>query len=316
MLRFLVLRLVQGVVVLFLVSVMGFGILHLLPGGPLSQFVLTPGLSQADLEIIARQMGLDAPLPVQYVRWLARLATGDLGMSYRDGEPVLAVIGSRLPATLELMGASLAITLVVGTLVGMLVAVRQGTVFDSLIGGGVAVALSIPTFWFGLIVIYFFSVRLGWIPPGNQYTIGDGSIPNMLHHLVGPAVVLSLTSTAVWSRYMRASMLEVIGQDYMRTARAKGLSERVVLARYGLKNASIPMITVAGLYFPSLVSGAVITETVFTWPGIGRLFIDSLEYRDYPVASGILMLSALAVLIGSTLADLLYAAVDPRIRQD
>ncbi len=178
------------------------------------------------------------------------------------------------------------------------------------------VALSIPTFWFGLVVIYVFSVRLQWLPAGNMYTVGDGSLLDFLHHLIAPALVLALVEVAVWSRYMRASMIDVIGQDYIRTARAKGLPEKRVLIRHALRNALLPMITLAGLELPALLGGALVTETVFTWPGMGRLFLDSLGYRDYPVVMGILMVSALLVLLGNLLADILCAVADPRIRLD
>jgi len=175
------------------------------------------------------------------------------------------------------------------------------------------VALSIPTFWFGLIVIYVFSVGLDWLPSGNRYTIGDGSFWNRVHHLVGPSIVLALVSTAVWSRYMRSSMLDVINQDYIRTARAKGVSESRILFRHAMRNALLPMITIAGVQLPVLLSGALVTETVFTWPGMGRLFLDSISYRDYPVVMGVLMFSAVLVLLGNLLADLLYSVADPRI---
>jgi peptide/nickel transport system permease protein len=178
------------------------------------------------------------------------------------------------------------------------------------------VALSIPTFWFGLVMIYLFSVKLGWLPGGNMYTIGNGSLLDYAHHLIAPCLVLALVTVATWSRYMRSSMLEVINQDYIRTARAKGAPERVVLVHHAIRNALLPMITIAGIQLPTLLSGALVTETVFTWPGMGRLFLDSLGYRDYPVVMGILMFSAVLVLIGNMLADALYAVCDPRIRLD
>jgi peptide/nickel transport system permease protein len=195
-------------------------------------------------------------------------------------------------------------------------AIRRYSIFDSLATIGAMIALSIPTFWFGLVTIYIFSVKLGWLPSGNRYTIGDGSFWDYLHHLIAPSLVLALVEVAVWSRYMRASMLDVINQDFIRTARAKGLPERLILFRHALRNALIPMITLAGLQIPTLLGGALVTETVFTWPGMGRLFLDSLGYRDYPVVMGILMFSAIMVLLGNLIADLLCAVVDPRIRLD
>jgi peptide/nickel transport system permease protein len=314
--KYLLARSLQNLVLLVLVSIIGFGVLHLAPGGPLAQFALVPGMSQADIARIAHQMGLDRPLPLQYWEWFSRLLVGDWGRSYRDNQPVLAVIGSHLGATLELMVTATLIAVLLGTWIGVLGAIRRYSLFDYLATIGAMVALSIPTFWFGLITIYIFSVELGWLPAGNRYTVGDASFLDYLHHLIGPSLVLALVTIAIWSRYMRSSMLDVIGQDYIRTARAKGLPERVVLVRHAIRNALLPMITIAGLQLPTLLSGALVTETVFTWPGMGRLFLDSLGYRDYPVVMGILMFSAVLVLVGNLLADLLYAVADPRIRLD
>jgi len=187
-------------------------------------------------------------------------------------------------------------------------------VADYLATIGAMIALSIPTFWFGLVVIYIFSVNLAWLPAGNIATIGDGSLLDLLRHLIMPCVVLALVTVATWSRYMRSSMLEVIGQDYVRTAHAKGLAPRHVLIRHTLRNAMLPMITLAGLQVPTLLGGALVAETVFTWPGMGRLFLDSLGYRDYPVVMGLLIVSAVLTLVGNLLADILYVVADPRVR--
>jgi peptide/nickel transport system permease protein len=261
-------------------------------------------------------MGLNRPLPIQYLDWLFHLLIGDWGRSFRDTRAVLTVIGSHLSATLQLMVSSTLLAIVLGTWVGVLGAIRRYSLFDYLATIGAMVALSIPTFWFGLVTIYIFSVRLGWLPAGNMFTIGDGSLLDYLHHLIAPCVVLGLVTVAIWSRYMRSSMLDVVNQDYIRTARAKGVPERVILWRHAIRNALLPMITIAGLQLPTLLSGALVTETVFTWPGMGRLFLDSLSYRDYPVVMGILIFSAVLVLVGNLLADILYAVADPRIRLD
>jgi peptide/nickel transport system permease protein len=314
--RYLLHRLGQNLILLWLVSVIGFAVLHLAPGGPLSQFALVPGLTQADLARIAHQMGLDRPLPVQYWEWFHRILVGNWGRSYRDSQPVLTTIASHLFATFELMVSSTIIAVILGTWVGVLGAVRRYSLFDYLATIGAMIALSIPTFWFGLVVIYIFSVELRWLPAGNLYTIGNGSFLDYMHHLIAPSLVLALVTIAIWSRYMRSSMLEVSSQDYIRTARAKGLSERRVLIGHALRNALLPMITIAGLQLPTLLSGALVTETVFTWPGMGRLFLDSIGYRDYPMVMGILMFSAVLVLVGNLLADIGYAVADPRIRLD
>ena len=316
MASFLVSRMAQSLVLLVLVSMIGFGVLHLAPGGPLAQFALVPGMSQAQLAEVAHAMGLDQPLPVQYWQWFARLLGGDWGHSYRDSQPVLAVIAARLPATLELMVAAISLAVLAGVAIGVLGAVRRHSVFDTLSTAGAMVALSIPTFWFGLVTIYVFSVKLGWLPAGNRSTVGDETLLGYAHHLIAPACVLALVEVAVWSRYMRSAMLDVIDQDFVRTARAKGLPERRVILHHVFRNALLPMITLAGLNLPTLLGGALVTETVFTWPGMGRLFLDSLGYRDYPVVMGILLVSALLVLVGSLLADLFGALADPRVRLD
>jgi peptide/nickel transport system permease protein len=311
---YLIRRLGQAVLLLLIVSMVGFAILHLAPGGPLSQFAAGTDMSQEDLDRIAEQLGLNRPLPVQYAEWLFRMLRGDWGVSYRDGEAVLDVIGSHLGATLQLMLTTTLMAMLIGCWIGILGAIRRYSIFDTLATVGAMVALSIPTFWFGLVAIYVFSVELEWLPSGNRETVGDGSLGDLLHHLILPASVLALVETAIWSRFMRSSMLDVVNQDYIRTARAKGLPEWRILVRHAFRNAALPMITVVGLQLPTLLGGALVTETVFTWPGMGRLFLDSISYRDYPVVMGILMFSATMVLIGSLLADVLYAIADPRIR--
>jgi peptide/nickel transport system permease protein len=314
-LQYAIRRLGQSVILLILVSIIGFAVLHLAPGGPLAQFAMSPGMSVEQMQRIAHQMGLDQPLPVQYGVWAGHILGGDWGHSYRDNQPVLTIIASHLAATLELMVSSTLIALFLGTWIGVLGAVRRYSLADYLATIGAMIALSIPTFWFGLVVIYIFAVRLAWLPAGNIATAGGtDDLADHLVHLILPSIVLALVTIATWSRYMRASMLEVISQDYVRTARAKGLPRWRVLIHHALRNALLPMITVAGLQLPTLLSGALVTETVFTWPGMGRLFLDSLGYRDYPMVMGLLMFTAVLVLLGNFLADMLYLVADPRIR--
>ncbi|RWN03619.1 MAG: ABC transporter permease [Mesorhizobium sp.] len=311
---FLLNRLSQSLILLLIVSVIGFLVLNLLPGGPLAQFGLDPGMTQDDLERLKEQLGLNRPLLIQYFDWAWRLLQGDWGHSFRDGAPVLAVIGRHVPATLLLMGTSTAIAIAIGTWIGIRGATHRYSVFDYMATVGAMVALSIPTFWFGLVGIYIFSLQLGWLPAGNMYTIGDGSVLNYLHHLIMPSIVLSLVHVAIWSRYMRTATLDAISQDFVKTARAKGLSERRVIMKHVVGNALLPMITLAGVQLPSILTGALVTETVFTWPGMGRLFLDSLGYSDYPVVMGLLMFSAILVILGNLIADIAVAIVDPRIR--
>ena len=311
---FLLNRLSQSLVLLVIVSIIGFGILNLLPGGPMAQFGLDPGMTQQDIERLKGLLGLDRPIWVQYLDWAWRLVRGDWGHSFRDGAPVLQIIGSHVFATLLLMGSSTVIAISIGAWIGIRGATRRYSLFDYLATVGAMVALSVPTFWFGLVGIYIFSLKLGWLPAGNMSEIGDSSILGYLHHLIMPSIVLSLVHVAIWSRYMRTATLDAISQDFVKTARAKGLSERRILMKHVVGNALLPMITLAGMQLPSVLTGALVTETVFTWPGMGRLFLDSLGYSDYPVVMGLLMFSAILVLLGNLIADIVVAIVDPRIR--
>lgn len=311
---FLLNRFLQSVVLLVIVSIIGFTVLNLMPGGPMAQYGLDPGMTSDDLERLKEQLGLNRPILVQYFDWAWRLVQGDWGTSFRDGTPVLSVIGRHIFATLLLMGSSTVIAIAVGTWIGIRGATHRYSAFDYIATIGAMVALSIPTFWFGLVGIYVFSLRLGWLPAGNMYTIGDGSALNYLHHLIMPSVVLALVHIAIWSRYMRTATLDVISQEFVKTARAKGVPERRVLMKHVVGNALLPMITLAGVQLPSILTGALVTETVFTWPGMGRLFLDSLGYSDFPVVMGLLMFSAILTIVGNLIADLVVALVDPRIR--
>lgn len=282
----------------------------------MSQYALSSDLTLADMARIEAQLGLDRPMLIQYAEWLWRMLQGDWGNSYRDQKPVLQIIATHVGATFELMFSATVLAVLLGGWIGVMGAVKRNSFFDSLSTIGSMIAISIPTFWFGLVVIYIFSVELQWLPSGNRFTAGDGSFLNHLHHLIAPSIVLALVSTATWSRYMRSSMLDVLHQDFVRTAKSKGLSDRRILFTHILRNAMLPMITIAGLQLPTLLSGALVTETVFAWPGMGRLFLDSISYRDYPTVMGILMFTAILVLIGSLLADISYSLVDPRIRMN
>jgi peptide/nickel transport system permease protein len=272
-------------------------------------------MTEADMRRIEHILGLDQPIHVQYVKWATGMMTGQMGYSYRTGRPVGEVIFERVPATFLLMGCAYLIAVGLGLTTGIVSAVRRNSLFDYCATSGAMIGLSIPTFWFGLLVIIIFAAGLHWIPSGGMATLGAPfSVSDRFIHLVGPAGVLGLWMTATWSRYTRSSVLEVIGQDYIRTARAKGLRGRTILLRHTLRNALIPLITLAGLEFRNLFGGALVTETVFSWPGVGRLYLDSLNYQDYSVILGLLLITSLMVLMGSLLADILYAVVDPRIR--
>jgi peptide/nickel transport system permease protein len=315
MASYLLRRLIQSLILLVIVTMIAFGLMHLAPGGPLAVYTLNPSIRAEDIERLKHNFGLDRPIYVQYTKWAKGMLSGDWGRSYRDTRPVRDVIFGRLPATLELTVTALTIAVILGVVIGVLGAIRQYSIADYLASVGAMVALSIPTFWFGLIVIYVFAVRLGWIPSGGRVTLGEpSSFGDRLHHLISPAGVLGLVLVATWSRYTRAVMLDVIGQDFVRVARAKGLSEWRVVGGHALRTALVTLVTLAGIQLPLLFGGALVTESVFTWPGMGRLFVDSLNYRDYPVMMGILFITALLVICFNLLADLAAAALDPRIR--
>ncbi|MBI1734672.1 MAG: ABC transporter permease [Candidatus Rokubacteria bacterium] len=309
-------RVLQALIVLGLVSLAGFTILHLAPGGPAAIYAMSPTMSAEDIARITEQLGLDRPFHVQYLAWVQGFVRGHWGTSYRDGRLVLEVIGDRVPATVVLMLSAFVVAVLLGLASGILSALRQYSVFDHLTTLGAMVALSIPTFWLGLMGIYVFAELLRILPPGNIGTVGAAfSLGDRLRHLVLPAATLGVVMVATWSRYTRASMLEVIREDYIRTAHAKGVGRGRVILKHALRNALIPLVTLAGLQLPLVFSGALVTETIFTWPGMGRLFVDSIGYRDYPVLMGILMFTALLVVCGNLTADLVYAAIDPRVRR-
>lgn len=315
MIPYILRRLAQAVPLLIGVSLIGFGLMHLAPGGPLAVYTLNPTITAQDIERIKVVFGLDQPIHVQYLKWAAGMFSGNWGYTFFGGRPVLDVILERVPATLVLMGSSLSLAIVLGVAIGTLGAVRRYSVFDSLATTGAMFALSFPTFWFGLMAIYVFAVRLGWLPSGGMYELGNEGDPiDLLRHLVLPALVLALVLTAQWSRYARSAFLEVLGQDFLRTARAKGLRPGQRLWRHAFPNAAKPLIALLGIELPILFSGALVTETIFAWPGMGRLFVDALGMKEYPVLMGMIMFTAIFVILGNLLADILIAAIDPRVR--
>ncbi|MFC4453974.1 ABC transporter permease [Deinococcus sonorensis] len=296
------------------VSLILFGVLHLAPGGPLDVYADNPSVTQEALEQMRRAFGLDKPLPVQYLSWVLAFFQGEWGFSIRTAQPVVQEILERLPATLMLSGTAFLVALLVAIPLGVVSATRRYSGVDYAITLLSFLGISMPVFWLALMLQLLLSVQLRLLPSAGMLTIGDGSLPDLLRHLAMPAFILAFASVAGWSRYMRASMVEVMGQDYVRTARAKGVSSRRVIYAHAFRNALIPVVTVVALDFASVLSGAVITETIFAWPGIGRLFIDSMNGRDYPVLMAILMVGSFALIISNLLADLAYAAIDPRIR--
>jgi len=308
-------RLLQAVPLLVGVSIIGFALMHLAPGGPLAVYTLNPTITSQDIERIKVIFGLDQPVHIQYLKWATGMFTGNWGYTFFGGRPVLVVIVGRLPATLLLMGSALSLAVLLGVTVGLIGAVRRYSIFDYLATTGALVALSFPTFWFGLMAIFIFAVKLGWLPSGGMYELGaEGNIVDLLRHLILPALVLALVITATYSRYARSAFLEVLHQDFMRTARAKGLRPRERLLRHAFPNALKPLIALLGTDLPALFSGALVTESIFGWPGMGRLFVDALTMKEYPILMGLMIFTAFFVIVGNLLADILIALLDPRVR--
>lgn len=314
-LGYVVRRILHSIPLVIGVSLIAFGIMHLAPGGPLAVYTLNPTITVTDIERIRVALGLDQPIHLQYLGWAKGMLTGSWGYTFFGGRPVLQVIVERLPATMILMGTSMALAILIGTFVGVLGAVQRNSIFDYLATTGAMLALSFPTFWFGLMAIYVFAIQLGWLPSGGMYELGEEGNPwDLVRHLILPASVLTLVLVATWSRYSRSSFLEVIQQDYIRTARSKGLGTRRIIMRHAFRNAMIPLIALLGVQLPTLFSGALVAETIFSWPGMGRLFVDALNMKEYPILMGMIMFTALFVIVGNLLADIGIALVDPRVK--
>lgn len=312
--RYAAARIAQAAPLLLLVSLAAFAVMHLAPGGPTTAYAHNPLVSGSQIAAIRRGMGLDDPLPVQYVRWLTSLLQGNWGYSLVDGRPVLTVILERAPATLLLMAAAFTIAIGLAVPIGVLAAARPGSRIDNALTFASFFAWAMPVFWFGLVAQFALAVHLHLFPVAGMHATDAGDPLDLARHLVLPALVLGLGSIASWSRYLRSSLLDVLGQAYMRTARAKGNSTSRALRRHALRNAFVPLVTIMGLDLPNLFTGAVVTETVFAWPGMGRLFTDSLVARDYPVEMGLLVITAALIIAGNLVADLACGALDPRIR--
>jgi len=311
---YVVRRAVQAVVLLALVSCVSYAIMDLAPGGPLAVYLHNPQVTPDRIAVLRHQLGLDRPWGERYLAWVAALLHGQWGDSYYTGRPVLSMIRERLPATLMLMLSAFCLSIALAFPLGIFAATHRYSWGDVLLSFGSFFAWAMPTFWFGLMLQLLFAVHWRLLPVAGMHDIGNASVPDLLRHLVLPAIVLGLGSIASWSRYLRSSVLEVLSQDYVRTARAKGLPRRRVLDRHVLRNSLIPIVTLMGLDLHVLFSGAVITESIFGWPGMGRLFLEALNNRDYPLQMAGLVISATLLIAGNLLADLAYVALDPRIR--
>jgi peptide/nickel transport system permease protein len=323
--RYLIRRVLGAIPLLLGIVTLLFVALSLAPGDPTAYYV-TPGVPPEVREQLRQNLGLDQPLPIRYVKWLNAFARGDFGYSFGQGRPVAEVLRDALPNTLTLAGASLGLIFLSGVTVGALQAVRQHGWVDRILSMGSLFFYSMPAFWLALMLVLIFSLKAyqwGWplAFPATGVTSVDyeflstgGKILDRIRHLVLPVTTVTLVSAAGIARYTRGQMLEVIRQDYVRTARAKGLRERTVVIRHVLRNSLIPVVTLLGLSLPILFSGTVFTETIFAWPGMGRTIVDAIFQRDYPVVLAASFFFAVMVVIGNLIADLLYAVVDPRIR--
>jgi len=308
-------RLLLAVPVLFGVSVLVFAVLHLAPGDP-AAIMLGAQATKEDVVRLHRDLGLDQPLVIQYVRWMGHVLQGDLGRSIPLGRAVLPEVLLRFKATLVLTAGALLIAILLGLAAGIVSAVKQYTWLDRISMGVAVTGVSLPVFWTGIMLILLFALQLRWFPSSGMSSPYGSGVADVLWHLVLPAVTLGTASAAALARLTRSSVLEIIRQDYVRSARAKGLAERAVIARHVLKNAINPIITVLGLQVGFLLGGAILTETVFSWPGLGSMMVRAIQARDYPLVQGGVLLIATSFVLVNLVVDLLYAVFDPRIRYD
>lgn len=315
---FLARRLLQSLLLLLIVLTITFSLLQLAPGDPLARYY-DPEMSPETLDLIRHNLGLDRSVPEQYLRWMGSFLRGDFGMSLRYRRPVADLLAEAIPPTLLLTGSALLIHLVFGVALGVLSAAKRATFFDRVNTIAALFLYSIPSFWLALMLILLFSLKLGVLPSSHMQSIdaaglsGAALLLDRLRHLALPALVLGLASAASTARYLRGSMIDVLHEDYIRTARAKGLPEGRVFWKHALRNAAAPVVTIVGLSLPFLFGGAVVTETIFAWPGMGRLAVDAIYARDYPVVLAINFVVAAMVIAGNLLADAAYGALDPRV---
>ncbi len=322
MTKYVIRRLLQAVPLLIVISLLTFLIVEIAPGDATQMYVNPEqGADPEYLAQVRRSLGLDQPFYVRYVAWLGRTVQGDLGFSFRTRRPVTQEVGERLPNTLLLGGTALFFSFIFAIPIGVISALKRYTLVDYVVSILALIGISVPIFWVALILIQVFAIQLGWLPASGMtdvresYTGFDATL-DVLRHMLLPAIVLSLAQIATWSRYQRSALLEVLGQDYIRTARGKGLSEWRVISFHALRNTMLPILTLIGISIPNLVTGAFVTETIFSWPGMGRLGVGAVGGRDYPVIMAVTLLSALLILTGNLLTDLAYAWADPRIRYE
>ena len=317
--QYILRRILISIPVLFAVTVMIFILVEIAPGDMADFFITDEAeqfLSEEDIYAVREKLGLNDPAPVRYVKWVGRLAQGDFGFSFVESRPVSELLVTRMKNSMILMGAGLLIGILVGLPLGIYTALRQYSIADFTLTGLSFLGISMPAFIAGIIGMYIFAVKLGWFPAGGMHTPGNHSLRDLLYHLILPASILAIGHIARNMRYTRFSMLEVLNQDYVVTAKAKGLKQSVVINRHALRNALIPIITVIGISIPSLVVGAVFLETIYTWPGMGSLYYKAVIARDFPVIMGANLLIAIMVIAANLVTDIAYGIADPRVRFD
>lgn len=313
--RYFFRRLLQAIPVLLGITLITFMIVNTAPGDPALLYMdRSTNPTKEDIEEARRNLGLDKPVPIRYIEWVKKAATGDFGYSFVDKRPVVARIAEAIPYSLIVGGSSIAVGYTLAVFFGVLAAVRNNTWIDYTISSLSALLVAAPGFWVAVMAQLVFAVKLGWVPTSGWSTHGDGSFMDVLYHLILPVSILALRDIAGLSRYVRSGLLETLTADYVRTARSKGLSQRIVVYKHALRNSLIPVVTVLGLSLPALVGGAVVTESIFALPGMGRLAITAVGQRDYPTIIAVNMLLSVLVVLGNILADVLYGLVDPRIR--
>lgn len=321
--RYLLLRLWQALPVLIGITIITFTFMELAPGDAVSGLLLSAegGSGDLDVDALRARYGLDQPAPVRYFRWMGQLLQGNFGTRTLSGRPVIEEIGFRLPATVQLMVVAVIVSILIGMPLGVYTALRQYSVADYSLTGFVFLGISVPSFFAAIAGVYIFAVKLGWFPtsgystPGQDFTAIERFF-DLVHHMALPALVLAIESSASIMRYTRASMLDVIRQDYITTARSKGLPPILITIRHALRNALLPVITIIGLRLPSLFGGAIVIEGIFNWPGMGRLYLDGVTTRDVPLIMGMVLISALVIVISNIITDVTYAMADPRVRYD
>ncbi|HBG1363696.1 TPA: ABC transporter permease [Clostridioides difficile] len=313
MLKLILNRVKVLIPMLILISILSFGLLELAPGDPADAYI-NPLMSSQDIENIRVNMGLDKPVYIRYLNWLKNTLSGNLGISYINHMPVTEQIMEKMGNTFILMSTSLIFSILVAIPLGIFLAVNKNSITSKVSSVFNYIGVSIPSFWIGMILISIFSVKLNIFPSGGMHTIGNDSIGDLVKHLVLPVITLGLYNTAIFTNYVEASVNEQLKKQYVITARAKGLSEKVILFKHVLKNSLTSLVTILGMSIQKLVTGAFVTEVVFSWPGMGRLMIDSIFSRDYTVIMAITMLSALFLILGNLVADILYLLIDPKIK--